>query len=214
MIGRNRFCFTMMAAGAALLLANTPARADSMTWLIDDLNDQPITATLVAGTNDFSMGCDQTEDYCFTDYARGADIVSVLTPVGAATNANTWYVTQVLDAMNTPIAAIHTMWRSADQSFTSNYFSNDAQDGGASGFFNCIVDPSMCGDDAAAGGWVWTTPIYASGTVQLMSSVQWSDDTLDTYNFETNDGPSAVPEPASLLLLGTGLLAGKQPPVA
>jgi hypothetical protein len=42
------------------------------------------------------------------------------------------------------------------------------------------------------------------GTVQFAIAVNWSDGTQDTVNFQS--GPAPVPEPASMLLLGTGLV--------
>lgn len=42
------------------------------------------------------------------------------------------------------------------------------------------------------------------GTVQIASTVTWSDGAVDTIQFQSADSPT--PEPSSLILLGTGVL--------
>lgn len=48
--------------------------------------------------------------------------------------------------------------------------------------------------------------ILENGTVQTLGTVTWSDGTVDTIKFQSNVESTAVPEPSSLLLLGTGLM--------
>jgi PEP-CTERM motif len=161
----------------ALFVVSAPLRADS--FLIDDTKN-PIILTRTGSSNHVgSLSCDANEACTLTIDGAGATITST-------SLADTVLDVLLLDlnpAGNTP----------------SDIFRNKTITGGT--FIACFSSSVALG---CAPGANINTPETPAPI--LAETVTWSDGLTDSIYIQSDPDPSAVPEPDTLLLLGTGLL--------
>jgi hypothetical protein len=186
----------LLAASAAVLLVSPAARADTIT--IHDETDSMFVTHDSGSDTSFSFSCTATEDFCVAEFIRSNFIVVGATgPSGEPIpqDHNT-YTTRVDEPGGGQSDRLYTL---ATGTVDLQYLFSDmpSSEGGSS---DCNFD--ICG------GFPALTPIVETGFPQLASTVTWNDGRVDTFAFVSDT--SEVPEPASLLLLGTGLVIGSR----
>ena len=187
----------LLAVFAAVLLPCREARADS--WTIHDALGS-IFVTPDSGNHPAdNIFCTSEEDYCSITNDRGdeqAFVLSATGPLGESIPQDGTSYTNRVDELGGEQSDRLYLYATGQLEIEFLYSRNaslgpDEQD---SCYYNC--------------GYPELAPIFETGGLQLASTVTWSDGRVDTFYFDSAEDPSPVPEPASLLLLGAGLIAG------
>jgi PEP-CTERM motif len=198
---RKRILFVALVAVVSLC-RSIPAKATDVFITFQDLTDA-VTVTEPAGTFTCPVG---TLEICLTTLAApsaGARILSATGPGGAGIYPTFAHFTEPGTNSSTICAGGLVGPCISDGLLTA------AVIGGTSVAFTfqsdpaAVTDPGLpaCSTAVLVGG----CQFIENGRPQEVGTITWSDGTVDHIQV-SSDVPGTVPEPASLILLGSGLV--------
>jgi hypothetical protein len=153
------------------------AKADSITFQ-DTTSDNIVN---VSGTTRLATvaGCGTAAEICS---------ITLAAPTGSTFSTSTLPPIIYVGEGNGHISDELIFAVSPDSKFVTLTFVSDAE--GGSGLGTCPTTPAC---------------ISETGLSQLAGNIVWSNDTTDSIHFASDPPEGVVPEPTSLLLLGSGL---------
>ena len=182
-------CYLAVAALTMLSLCAT-SRADTVTFL-----DATEHLTLGTDSSRITVTCQDSPESCDVILAapsNGATFQSSSIGIPIFISDQNGFISDILQLVLHPAFTNGVPYDTVEITFFSDSDTASNSDFG----LNCHLFGNPC--------------IVESGAVQSAGTVTWSDNTVDTIQFQSDagpDNPTPTPEPATLALFGSGLLS-------